>query len=235
VQAIEADYPAAHSMDTVWFATDRDGHVGVFKTGENGIVPNSASNEEGPDSLLNWHVRPGSPLPLRVHDSNYWPPNYWPAELGRLGVFFFYYEAFRAWLEASRPPRSRDDFPFYRPFGLGPRSFVGPYIRALVPDDLLNVDQLPPDLRARCKRTCFADWSFVENEFLQPGEHFGCRGWWHVDGAAYLSADGRTLRPIPERMDEFAEFRREFLAADPRRAEWFVFDGPGRATREPPA
>jgi hypothetical protein len=34
-----SDFPAAHSMDTDWFAADADGHVGVFATGENGHAP----------------------------------------------------------------------------------------------------------------------------------------------------------------------------------------------------
>lgn len=33
------DYPAAHSMDTTWFAVDRDGYVAEFFSGENGAVP----------------------------------------------------------------------------------------------------------------------------------------------------------------------------------------------------
>ncbi|MCA8999750.1 MAG: hypothetical protein KDA80_22330, partial [Planctomycetaceae bacterium] len=33
------DYPAAHSMDTTWYAVDAEGHLGVFDTGENGWVP----------------------------------------------------------------------------------------------------------------------------------------------------------------------------------------------------
>ena len=33
------DYPAAHSMDTTWYAVDLDGHVAVFETGENGHAP----------------------------------------------------------------------------------------------------------------------------------------------------------------------------------------------------
>ncbi|MBO0867791.1 MAG: hypothetical protein J2P15_04425 [Micromonosporaceae bacterium] len=37
--AAEVDYPAAHSMDTAWFAIDADGHVGVFDSGEPGAVP----------------------------------------------------------------------------------------------------------------------------------------------------------------------------------------------------
>jgi hypothetical protein len=37
------DYPAAHSMDTTWFAVDQDGHVGCFTSGENGVVPTAAA------------------------------------------------------------------------------------------------------------------------------------------------------------------------------------------------
>ena len=33
------DYPAAHSMDTTWFAVDRNGEVGFFDSGEPGVVP----------------------------------------------------------------------------------------------------------------------------------------------------------------------------------------------------
>ncbi len=36
---MQADYPAAHSMDTCFFAIDRDGHVACFDTGEAGAVP----------------------------------------------------------------------------------------------------------------------------------------------------------------------------------------------------
>lgn len=36
------DYPAAHSMDTTWFAVDADGHVAAFETGEAGAVPTAA-------------------------------------------------------------------------------------------------------------------------------------------------------------------------------------------------
>ena len=33
------DFPAAHSMDTMWFAVDADGHVAAFESGEGGGVP----------------------------------------------------------------------------------------------------------------------------------------------------------------------------------------------------
>ena len=37
-----SDYPAAHSMDTEWFAVDKCGHVAVFHSGEEGAVPEGA-------------------------------------------------------------------------------------------------------------------------------------------------------------------------------------------------
>lgn len=44
---MDADFPAAHSMDTAYFAVDRDGHVAVFDTGEMGVVPEEAPHTEG--------------------------------------------------------------------------------------------------------------------------------------------------------------------------------------------
>lgn len=33
------EFPAAHSMDTDWFAVDADGNIGIFDSGEEGAVP----------------------------------------------------------------------------------------------------------------------------------------------------------------------------------------------------
>jgi hypothetical protein len=45
---MDADFPAAHSMDTTWFAVDRDGHVACFDSGESGAVPSRAfAGDEG--------------------------------------------------------------------------------------------------------------------------------------------------------------------------------------------
>ncbi len=35
------DYPAAHSMDTTWFAVDKEGNLALFDSGEGGAVPYS--------------------------------------------------------------------------------------------------------------------------------------------------------------------------------------------------
>lgn len=37
------DFPAAHSMDTTWFAADANGNIGVFDSNEGGAVPESNS------------------------------------------------------------------------------------------------------------------------------------------------------------------------------------------------
>jgi hypothetical protein len=44
------DFPAAHSMDSCWFAVDREGHVGYFDTGEAGALPDAAAQSR--DVLL---------------------------------------------------------------------------------------------------------------------------------------------------------------------------------------
>ncbi len=43
----DEDFPAAHSMDTEWYAVDKEGNVGRFITGEAGAAPNSAWNDRG--------------------------------------------------------------------------------------------------------------------------------------------------------------------------------------------
>jgi hypothetical protein len=49
---IGPDYPAAHSMDTDWFAVDAEGGVGFFSSGEPGPVPVSVEVQGDGDGLL---------------------------------------------------------------------------------------------------------------------------------------------------------------------------------------
>ncbi|MCA9705183.1 MAG: hypothetical protein KDK70_04945 [Myxococcales bacterium] len=45
---MDDDLPAAHSMDTTWYAVDEHGHVGVFDTGEDGALPVDAATGMSP-------------------------------------------------------------------------------------------------------------------------------------------------------------------------------------------
>ena len=42
----DEDFPAAHSMDTEWYAVDSEGNIGIFITGEAGAVPRSSVGYE---------------------------------------------------------------------------------------------------------------------------------------------------------------------------------------------
>lgn len=48
---MDNDYPCSHSMDSCWFAIDRDGHVAIFDTGEAGALPAQALSGEDADSV----------------------------------------------------------------------------------------------------------------------------------------------------------------------------------------
>jgi hypothetical protein len=218
----EQDFPAAHSMDTEWFAVDRDGRVAVFNSGENGLVPEGVHGHDwgdAGDDLLDWHTPPASRSGPQRYD---WENH--PIELVRAGAFYFYYEAYDVGRALPWSPRTAFDLPFYSRYGLSYSSFAGPYVRALVPDAFLHVDQLPPQLRRRARRYRYAGLSFAEWEFVQPAEFFSCIGWHYSSGMAYLRGDGKTLRPGPGKKHVFGRFIRDFLAGDPRRAEWFAFD-----------
>lgn len=41
------DPPAAHSMDTAWYAVDAEGNIGIFETGEDGAFPSAAADASG--------------------------------------------------------------------------------------------------------------------------------------------------------------------------------------------
>ena len=59
------DYPAAHSMDTTWFAVDGKGHVGCFHTGRDGVVP--ASWHYMPPRLWREFLRAGNRTPATAN------------------------------------------------------------------------------------------------------------------------------------------------------------------------
>jgi hypothetical protein len=56
---MDADFPAAHSMDSHWFAVDRDGNVAYFVSGEEGAVP--AGVGQHADPVEEWFIALLSP------------------------------------------------------------------------------------------------------------------------------------------------------------------------------
>jgi hypothetical protein len=146
---ITADYPAAHSMDTAWFAVDRHGHVGVFATGEPGHMPAALPEETSVYDVvvpLLANLFPGQPR-ADVDDL---------AEefdlASACGLFVYDYP---------------DEY-----------SLIGLlYRRERTPRLPLHIDQLPPEVRVLCQRQRFEALDFTQDELIQPAEHVGCKGW----------------------------------------------------------
>ena len=151
---MDADFPAAHSMDTWWFAVDAEGHVAVFDSGESGAVPiayfEAESNSTGPavTTALSDFLSPGLTR---------WEPT-------TLGLFTY-----------EHPRR------FERPVQSelllnqeGPR-VSGPYLRLTVPEQPLHVDQLPPSVREVVAAVRFDGLTFAEERAIQPAEQMTCR------------------------------------------------------------
>jgi hypothetical protein len=80
---MDADFPAAHSMDTEWFAVDRDGQVALFLTGENGSMPKRAQ-AVSMDEVL--RALGGSQAAIEALDSSY---DEALLELARLGLHVY--------------------------------------------------------------------------------------------------------------------------------------------------
>lgn len=82
---MDADYPAAHSMDTNWFAVDAAGQVALFSTGENGHAPEGISNDDLQDDLLALYRAAG----VTEEDEGYL---YNESLARQLNVYFFDYD-----------------------------------------------------------------------------------------------------------------------------------------------
>jgi hypothetical protein len=75
---MDADFPAAHSMDTAWYAVDKDGYVAYFESGEGGAVPRAATQLD-PEDLF---AKLGRPYDPEVDDD-------WNDVLAELGFFVY--------------------------------------------------------------------------------------------------------------------------------------------------
>jgi hypothetical protein len=189
---MEVDYPAAHSMDTYWFAIDERGQVAVFDTDENGHVPAGL-----PNNFLDgeyWGVLEHLRLCAGAVDGL-------PEQWGNGGVSVYDYD---------------DDY----------GGLLRHYKRTFQPAVPLHVDQLPFSLRVLLRSVTFAGLRFDQAEAIQPVEFIACQFYSPGYQVAYLSSDGVTVRPVPGREGEFAEFVRRYRERHPELAERLRFEGP---------
>jgi len=198
---MEDDFPAAHSMDTEWFAVDAKGHVGLFQTDETGMLPMGSGSEPGNSDDF---IRFVEGLRGRRVDDDEWDDLF--EELARRGVYVYAY---------------CDGF----------LELYYPYRIEFKPEQPLHVDQLPPALRKLVKAVKLTGTDFSAGDFVQPLEHVECDFWWS-EGVAYIAADGKTVKPMPGREAEFADFCRDLRKRDPKETKGLIFEG---VEDEPPA
>jgi hypothetical protein len=82
---------------------------------------------------------------------------------------------------------------------------------------------LPPVIRAGCQALRF-DVRFSDAERLQPIEKYKCV-YWYDERVAYVATDGLTVRPIPGKEADFAEFVERFRAEQQAEAGRYRFEG----------
>jgi hypothetical protein len=76
-----------------------------------------------------------------------------------------------------------------------------PYGRHTIPEQPLNIDQLPPELQAEFKKLQFADLSFSQTPYIQPAQRTPSYSW---DGG-YLREDWQTYQANPGQEEEYEE------------------------------
>ncbi len=263
----EAEYPAAHSMDTTWFAVDRDGFVAYFESGEAGAVPSEALTDQEEDvtsRVAKALPRTGErldPAPGRApgrgvgeqHRSYFgngeslddllmFLDSLAPVEeelrRGELyevhateGVAVVWRRIRKATFERLHADgacrfctyhyaEADDDEPeedevgsahlakygFFSYTHLTDNWVAGAYGRDRQPREPVRLEQLPLDLREKLGRVRFHDLSFQEAAYIQPVEHTACEAW----SGAYLTSDGKTIRPIPGREDDYASEHEDY-------------------------
>ena len=92
------------------------------------------------------------------------------------------------------------------------------YERKQVPKQPVHIDELPPRGRQAIGELRFDTLDFRETKVFQPIELTECGTW----DPAYLSGDGRTVKPVPGREKDYSEFlkdHREDLEEDGLRFE----------------
>src|SRR5262249_46699782 len=97
------------------------------------------------------------------------------------------------------------------------------YHRSRVPKNPIHIDELPPQAREALGKMRFDTLDFGKTEVFQPVELTEGGTW----DPAYRAGEGKTVKPVPGREKEYAEFFEE-------RRDEFHFDG-DFTVEEPPA
>jgi len=193
------DHPAAHSMDSTWFAVDDDGQVAVFDTGEGGALPSipgfPACGEAAMDNVLEVGELATAVLEVRA-----------AAEPVLADLLPDIDDALRARLADTW--WDFDDEEGARLLAaLGVHCYVVddgwalPYVHRTPVGRPIDIEKLPARLRLRLDRARLPV-RFSAGRPVAPGEHVAITAWgeWWVDTEWRVHrVDGQPLTPEVQR------------------------------------
>lgn len=180
----EVDYPAAHSVDTMWFAVDKDGHIGIFDSGEDGPIPAVFDNDRDGICGLTPEMLLEKMESVRGQKRDQFDM-YKGEELG----FYTYDPQMDEVYELQQqfdPDESKTEFP------------APMYARLAVPSEPITIADLPSEWHEAIEIMRLPGVSFSNSKLFQPGEHFASVGW---GTDCYLGLDGQSHKfttPDPE-------------------------------------
>lgn len=144
---MEADFPAAHSMDSEWFAVDQEGNIAIFETQEAGIIPDTA---EGADQGSVYGVLDQFSSAFNLPEFHDMDDEVLTDErLNILGVFHYVHDDYQG----------------------------EPYDRRYVPRNPRKLKDLPAELQSIFGSVRFVDFKFSEMPQIFPRRYFACIGW----------------------------------------------------------
>jgi hypothetical protein len=224
------DFPAAHSMDTTWFAVDRDGHVAAFDSGEAGAVPTGAYLDDSHETLEQLAALPEIEAIAEVRRGEH--VDYCLGNLVMLlgdgvrppeGAVAVTTSHGRGWRVTMHDDRCKAMHARGDCAGCAHGAFVDDELvdagsRGLFvyDHDASNGNGIagPYSRTSSPSRPATAaslppevtahaahfDGRFADVATIQPVEHWPSDAW----GAAFLASDGRTVAPIPGKEEQYA-------------------------------
>lgn len=185
------DYPAAHSMDTTWFAVDKDGFVAVMETNEEGALPLAWPNGESASDFVE---TVGSHLGREVKLGQYEIPE--PSSVGLYG--------FTSIIDENPQKGGVVDQALDDPDSTEFEVLVPVYKRGSVPSNPVHISELPETIQSQSKTLVFKDVSFRDVEWLQPVLMVPCQLW--TDGSesvGVVDTEGNIVPVPPENFPQW--------------------------------
>lgn len=200
---METDYPAAHSMDTTWFAVDKDGFIAVMETQEEGALPlvcRSGDLELNDDLVEAIAKQEGLTVEVDQYDMAL------PESVG-----LYSYHGDLDWSDELVPAAASTS----AEVAGGAGADVGdedaetsegapPYKRQGVPENPLHISKLSEQLRGGIKAVVFDNVSFKETKWLQPALRVPCEMW--MDGEYHCIDEQGNAVKVPKEFCPPKEF-----------------------------